>query len=374
MGVLEDAELWTGHRKESFVYELLSYRDVRLGILDGVTDCSIEYNRRARIRRGGNLSAITRQNFEWEQVRVRPWRRVTDIRSGKMWMGPQGTFLLQAVDATRDVSGKQKIAAELYDKTTLLDRYQIASGISYPAGTLITDAIRELLGRVDLRPAAITPSTFRAPTALHFGPGQTLLQVVNRLAIDSLGYSAVWADEMGRFHVHAYQKPEERSLAWRFERGTRAIHRRSYVVSRDLWGMGNHFLVVGARPEGAADSADPPTAESFITDPDHPLAYQKVGHWITKRYDADTSVQATLQSLADRYRDAARGATKVELEHPWIPLAGADRVEHVDADGTIRSAVVETMSWKLERGGLCKTGISQVVPGDSDQDEIEEGQ
>ena len=93
------------------------------------------------------------------------------------------------------------------------------------------------MARSCIQPAAITPSTFRAPTALHFGPGQTLLQVVNRLAIDSLGYSAVWVDEMGRFHVHAYQKPEERSLAWRFERGTRAIHRRSYEPVKSMAGM-----------------------------------------------------------------------------------------------------------------------------------------
>lgn len=348
------APLLTSSREQRWSFLLMNRRDVVLDELGGVSDCQIHLNVNAGVRGGGSLTYVG-PPLDWAKHRVQPWITVTGGGQELSW--PLGVFLM--VSPTRDHGDPAKpVTLDLYDTGHLISsKSSTAQVYSVPAGEVVTDRVRLLLSRANVR-SAVTDAPDRLRTAMTWPPGTPYKRMINDL-LDSINYFGIYVDAHGVFRADPYVRPQDRAPSWGFVDDGSSITTPGFVHERDTFSVPNQVILIG-QVDGEAPA---PVATAEDLSPSSPYSTVSTGVWTPHVEEGvEATDQATLQALARRrLAELQRVTSTYTIEHLPIPLALNDTtVFRQVADGVDALTTVQTMD--LSQGtGLCKTTLREVA-------------
>lgn len=315
-------------RVESWWVDLLTSDDASVGRLDGVTALSLDHKAGATIHGGGTLELDdVGQDIDWLTMRVQPWFRVDGYGE---W--PLGVYLLGSPRA-RVVDGLTTWRVDLYDKIAILDQGGTAESYSLPAGTVVTDAARQIIEDAGETTVALTDSEETLPTGMVWEAGTTPLRIVNDL-LAAINYWGVRCDRWGRYVLAPYSRPQDRSPVRGFVPAADSILVPDWTVDQDLVTVPNRAVVVS---RGSADD------EAFVgvaenTDPGSPFSYPSRGRWITVvEHDVEVTSQGAVDARAARLlAERSSVAAEYEIAHAIVPLDLHDVVTLVDGPASVQ--------------------------------------
>lgn len=348
---------WTGHRQESFQFELLDLDDQLVAPLTNVAaGGQLEFSTAATIRGSGS---ITIRNpgpdpTDWARSRV----RVSYVLDGDAV--PLITAIPRAPVESHKATGTS-LDIELYDKTLILREDSYGASWALPAGSNIIDAVAAVISStgVPARDLLLVASADTASTAMVWEAGTSKLAIVNDL-LDSAGYFAIYCDGWGRFHADPYTTPTQRGTSWSFADDETGVYLPEWTLDADVFTVPNRYICV-ASTEGETPAL---TATATDIDPASPYSFGARGRWITRvDTDVDASSQATLELLAERrLHKAQQVGAVVELTHPWLPFGLNHVVTFTD---TSQPAPLRAVCWKqvvrLSTGGLVTSSLRRLV-------------
>lgn len=346
--------VWTGHRRESFRFELLDLDDQLTGSLDHVVPGGqLEFSTAANIRGSGNITVRGLPGVDWARTRVRVFYESGGEQT------PLITAIPRAPIEQHSATG-MALSIELYDKTLILseDSYGISYGLD--AGTNIITAVADVITStgVPARDLLLVASADTTSTAMVWEAGTTKLAIVNDL-LDAAGYFAVYVDGWGRFHADPYTTPDQRGTSWAFADDDQSVYLPEWTLDADVFTVPNRYICVstsdGETPALSATATD--------VDPQSPYSFASRGRWITRvDTDVDTASQAVLDLLAERrLAEAQQVGAVVELTHPWLPFGLNHVVSFTNSD---LDAAIRAVCWKqvvkLSTGGLITSSLRRL--------------
>lgn len=339
----------TTHRVESWRVDLLTGDDAPVGVLSGVAGCWLEQNASALIHGGGSMDLTdVGQDVDWLTMRAQPWWTVAGYGS---W--PLGVYLLASpVEQVRAWGRTWHV--ELLDKLTVLDQDKIATSFSLPAGTVVTDAVRQVILDAGETAVAITGSPETLPAGMVWEAGTSRLRIVNDL-LGTINYWALRCDRYGRYTAAPYVPPAERAPVRAFMPGPDAIHVPEVTRDQDLIAVPNRVVVIAR--SGLDEPALVGVAEN--TDPESRFSYQgRNNRWITV---AEQGIEATSQDVVDaiaarRLVELSAVAATDEIQHAMVPLDPHDVVTLEAARATVQGWAVD-----LAIGTLMRTTVREVA-------------
>lgn len=343
----------TTHRTESWHVDLLTADDVAIATLDGVTGGRIEQNVNAVISGGGTLDIVdVGQDVDWLAHRVQPWWTVEGYGS---W--PLGVYLFASPVASHDDTGR-RWRVELLDKLAVLDQDHVDGSFSLPAGTVVTDAVRDVIASAGETATAITDSVETLAAGMVWPANTTKLRICNDL-LAAINYFSVRCDGWGRYVAAPYVRPQDRPVAREFVAGARSIHLPDFTIDQDVVAIPNKVVVVSA----AGPDEPALVGVATNTDPESPYSFQRRGdRWIVA---SEEGVEATSQTVVDaiaarRLVELSTVSATLEIEHAAVPL-DLNAVVRFTSGGVDVRASVPRWGLDLAAGRLMRTTIREVA-------------
>jgi len=349
--ILADTGALSGSRQVSWQVTLLSRTGEEIGLLDGVTGGSVSVSSTTRLRGSGTLEVRDLgQEVDWLSDRVRLTYTIT---GGPSW--DVGVFLLAAPKREFGASGAAR-SIELSGVLGVLDEDTTTGTYVVPAGTLVTDRVRQIIEATGER-AAVTPSDQVTSSALMWDPGTPWLTVANHL-LDTINYLALDVDETGAVMARPYTAPQSRPIMWAFTEGALAVHSPDWGLSQDLGSVPNR-VVLTSQADG---EEEPLTAVAENDDPASAWGYQARGRWITHVEDGvEAASQAVLDALAQRRLvSLASPSATIEASCLPLPLRPLDAIAW-DTAGHASRAVIQEVSMDLTATSLMKMHLLEVA-------------
>ena len=349
------APLLTSSREQSWRFDLLNRADVQVGVMDGVKSCSLNLNVNAEIRGGGSLT-YAGEPIDWPQHRVQPW--ITVRGGGQEMSWPLGVFLMVSPEKDYGTAGGP-VTLQLYDTGQRISGKSSTARVwSAPAGAVVTDVVRHLLGRAGVR-SAVTDSTATLRTAMTWPPGTPYKRMINDL-LDSINYFGIYVDAYGVFRADPYVRPQDRAPAFGFVDDGNSIYSTGFTHSADTFSIPNQVILVSQ-----VDGEQPPMVATVEdNDPASPYSVVSTGLWTPHVEEGvDAADQATLQALAERrLSELQRVTSTYEITHLPVPLTLNDAVTfRRDAHGVSALTTVQTMELSMS-DDLCRTTLREVAP------------
>jgi len=347
-----DLDVFAGTRTTAFTVDLLDADGQYLGPIRGVTGGNLTLSAATSVKVGGSIDVVDVDGIDWTSARV----RIRADVNGHGW--PLGVFVPSAPSAAW-ADGVRSWTVELLGMCTTLDQDRLPTSLSYPAGTVVTDAVRAQIMAAGQSGAAVTDSPATLAGGMVWEAGTSRLQVINDM-LAAAGYWSLSTDGDGRFVAEPYVRPAERDPRYGFLDGDDAIYLDAFTRDQDVYSIPNRVVLVGV-----ADGATPAlTATAENTNPDSPWGYPRRGYWITY---AETGIEATSQSALDalarrRLIDMSSATATVNLQHALVPLDLNDvvRLRRVPA-GIDARHTVQSMTIPLDPLGLVSTTLREVV-------------
>jgi hypothetical protein len=334
-----------------FRFELLDVDERPLGWLTGVEGGTLDFNANSRVKAGGSIEVKDVDGVDWTIARVRPWAHVDDIE----W--PLGVFLAAAPQDAWS-GGRWGGSVELLGKLATLDTDYVPAAVAYPAGTVVTEAVREQIGLAGQTGYAVTASPQTLATAMVWDAGTSRLTIINEL-LAAIGYWSLTADGMGRFIAAPYTRPSDRPVRYPLLDSPSSIYADEFGRDRDFYKVPNRYVVIS---QGSGDTeALVGVAEN--TNPDSPFSIPTRGY---VKAEVETGVDATDQAAIDaiaqqRLIDAMSVTTALTIQHAVIPLDPNDvvRLRRVPA-GVDGRYTAQTITIPLNGLELATTTIREV--------------
>lgn len=353
--VLTPDEILTGSRFTSLHFDLFDKDEAALRNLTGVKGGSVDFTAHASVKSGGNLDVVDiGQTVDWLNDRVRPVITIEGLPEI-----PLGMFVFPEAPQQWGDTGRTW-PVKLLDKTSILDQDKVDGTYALDVGTLITDAVVELIESTGETNIAITPSTAVLAGPLVWEATTTKLKIVNDL-LAVAGYFSLFCDGNGQYRGEPYVRPAARPLAYEFLDGEKSIYSPDFVIDVDLYSIPNKFVAVG---QGSADT------EALISiatneDPTSPYSFAARGRWIV---DGATGVEAADQDVLDAYArrrliELTSPTSSIDVKHMLVPgltFNSAVRLRRVPA-GVDTRHVVTKMVVPLDPTALVTTTLQQVV-------------
>lgn len=326
-----------GNRTASFRYELLAVDETPLGDIDGVTGGSLEYSADSAVKAGGQIDVKDVDGIDWSRARIRPWAKV----NGQEW--PLGLFI-PSTPAAKWSMGKRSWTLSLLGKNTTLEQDKVPAWVSYPAGTVVTAAVREQITLSGQTGVSITDSTKTLAAGMAWPAGTPRLTIINDL-LAAIDYWSLWTDGYGRFRAEPYVLPANRPIRYQLLDGEQSIYRDDFTREQDQYSIPNRVVAGGV---GTA------SAESLVglwenTDPTSPWSEPSRGFWITHTESGVEAVDLdTLNAYARRRGVELSSATAtIPVDHALVPLDLNDAVRFrrtpagIDARHTVQAMTVQ---------------------------------
>ncbi|MGV3564221.1 MAG: hypothetical protein ACO1ON_13165 [Nocardioides sp.] len=315
---------------ESWRVDLLNAGGSPTGTLDGVLGGSVEHNINRVIHGGGRLEVDDRGVTDWLDRRVRIWWQVEGVEPWSL-----GTFLCSAPTEVHTATGRSW-SIELLDLLLVLDQDCVAQAYALPAGSIVTDAVRDVIAGSGPGATAITDSAETLTSAMVWPAGTSRLRIVNDL-LAAINYFALRTDPLGRYTASPYIAPGDRAPVR--DLTADAIVTHDWARDQDLAAVPNRVVLIGMG-EGDAEAL---VAVAENTDPADPLSIPARGRVVTV---VEQGVEATSQGVMDglaarRLADLSTPAATRVIEHAPMPIGLHDVVTH---DG-VRGA---TQAWSQD--------------------------
>ena len=354
-------------RKEEYVYELLDLDRVPIRRLQGVRNCTLEWNVFADIRGKGQLTMFLPERIDWSKYFIRVSIEVSNPS------GVERTTLftgLARIPNERYVEGGIEVDVGLYDATTVLQEHKIGAVVSYPKGTNWATVFAQVIKREPLFERAnpvfqgvanwgaasgntllTTNPVVWDPATTDSNGGISLLRILNDVCA-AVGWYAVFADVGGKLLGLPYVQPKDRPVSWIFADAD-IIGRQRYsgglTVEDTVWDSYNDWVFY-SRPEG---DAAPLKALARNTDPNHPYSVPNLGRVRTEfRSDVEASTQAALQAIVDKAKSEQMLSQRVfTTSVRYVPV-----VEHQIVRLVNQSSGIDTLASVSGRTLECKPG------------------
>ena len=237
MPSLPPSELTATIRTPTITYELLDIHDELIGVIDGVTGGSLEWNANTSIHVSGSMTVDDRDGIDWINARVRIIRTI----NGYTWS--RGIFIPSAPQDSWK-GGVKSWNVELLGKLTLLDQDKRGTWTGIPAGVNGVATVRSMLAAAGHQKVAIQDSDLALTSALVFEPNTSLLTVCNKV-LNAIGYWALDADEQGYFVSSPYKLPAERPVKYELLDDENGIVQGDFERDQDIYNIPNRVTVIG---------------------------------------------------------------------------------------------------------------------------------
>ena len=340
MDTLMRPDTLDGPRVESYWVERLDRADRRISLITTVKGGSVEQNWDAPIKGGASIT-LHQPDIDVMKDRIRPWVRVNDLS----W--PLGVYLPSSPSESYDDDGLTW-TFECLDKLSILDDDKITTAWGYDTGTVVTEAVLDVILGSGETSVALTESTATLRTPLSWKAGTSKLAIVNEL-LGAIGFSPLWVDGFGQYRVEPVIRADKKPVRRVFAQGEYAIHQQRWTRERKISHIPNRVI---CRTDGT-DEIDGLEAVAQNTEPDSEFSYEARGYrWVTQVYDEDESVdQATLEELAERRLWGwTHPPSHYRVSHAVVPYDLLDVVRFV-SDGHDVLAQVNEYQVPLEVGG-----------------------
>ena len=241
---------------------------------------------------------------------------------------PRGVYLLAGdIDWTRDevVSGA---TYPLVDTSVILRRDLLTHGVSYPAGSPGTAAIRDLFaGSGHNTWYTVDNPSLLLRTTLYIPPGTPRMTAINLVA-DAIGYQAVSATPNGLWSCTPHLDLTARSMAWDYRAAPDGITDPEIRIQTPTTEIPNRVVLVSTE----SDTTPALTAVATNSDPGSVWSTISRDSTIT-RYEEGVEA-ATLQILQDKadrlLLEGNSAVVRHTYTHPLLPVNIRDAVTAVD--------------------------------------------
>jgi len=309
-----------GTRKVSFRYELLNRNDLRIGILDGITNASVSYGEFRTIKRSATfrLNEYNQRNINFLTDQIQPWF-ILHMPQGGTVEWSLGIFMLES--PSRKVVGKIKTRdIGAYDKTLILEQDRFSSRLFIESGTNFVSAIVRILNEAGLTKVDITESELVLPADREIGIGVKRREAIHDL-LRAINYTSMSVDEYGYIRAAPYVEPARRPVTIVYSTLKDSILHPELNESLDIAGRANVFIRVALNIESGNEFVSVYRNDSITS----PISTVNRGRVITS-YEEIESI-ANQETLDNHVRRIALESTSayshLTFDTALIPIHGS---------------------------------------------------
>lgn len=346
-----------------YTYQLLDSNGDDLGPLAGVIRGSGQswFSAAASVKSGASLTfSNTGQVKNWLDVRIQPWVRV----DGDEW--PLGVFIPDVPDRGFTNMG-ETTQVNLLDKLSILDGDWFGETFGAPAGTIVTDAVRDVIDSTGEAAGAITESDAALLTAIEWEPDATKLRIVNDM-LDAATHFSLWTDGHGSFQVTPWVRPARRPISVEYVDGENGVslagvYAPQFTLKHDVGRIPNVYIAI-SQADGDNEAL---RAEAVNTNPDDPYSLPNRGYRKLPENGVELNVKTTSQTALNEHAQRRL----IELSEPQETVM----IQHRPNRTTINDAVtfasrqfgieglftVQRQEWTHAFNGLVTSTLRKVV-------------
>jgi hypothetical protein len=225
---------------------LLDKKDYQIGIIDDV-DGSYSFDSGAEIKGAGrfNISERKFKDIDFLNERIKPY---FCLRVGNEWLRwGQGIYILSSPDRTEKQGGIYR-DIEAYDKSVILREDKVDNRYLIRAGTLYTDAVRELILSSGIDTISIQESNLTLTVDKEYEIGTSKLEIINNLLL-SINYNSIWFDGNGFCMVRKYLNPKDRQPEFEYVTDSKSIMMYGSTETLDAFNVPNKFIRYVENPD-----------------------------------------------------------------------------------------------------------------------------
>lgn len=221
-------------RVKSFQYEILKSDMTHRKWCFGVSSCSIQWQSLTQLKSSAKLVMRNDSQIDFNNDRVRIYVTINGAQS------VLGTFLLCSSNKVESECNAVNRDCDGYSFLQLLLDRQLPQTYQLPAGTNVVNEVIRLIGASGSY--LITASNKTLLTAKTYDSGMTYLDVINDL-LDTINYTALHTDKMGKFIATPYVLPQDRDIEFTWLKDINGLIRPGISRNIDLFKIPNVFVV-----------------------------------------------------------------------------------------------------------------------------------
>lgn len=339
-----------------FKYDLLDKFERKKKTLQTITDCEVDMNSLANIKRTADIKLKDDIDIDWLNDRIQPFIM---FKIGSDWVEwSQGIFLLNS-PTNKEKNGNKYCEVECYDGLVILEDDKIDARYTIPIGTNYVTAIINLLIGASIKKYNIEQTDKTLPISKEWEPGTCKLAIINEL-LQEINYTSLWVDEYGFYTAAKYRLPNERTIEYSYKDDEQSIIFPGAEEKIDLFNVPNKWVVVQSNAE-----KEPLVSTYKNENPFSLTSYQNRGRWIVDYREINNIAdQTSLDSYTKRIAyEASQVYGDVTFETAIMPFHSyMDALELMYKPLDICGNYIET-SWniKFEIGAHMKHKVRRVV-------------
>ena len=272
---------------------------------------------------------------------------------------PLGVFAV-ATPTEDEIDGLRSVRVEAYDRAWKVRDTRTEQLLYFRRGTLILDAVEQLLTAAGIKAIFKTPSlaTFQEDRE-DWDVGTSHLSIANQL-LKEINYNDVWFDPSGAAVLGPVTVPEAAKISHRFDtrdKFTRVIPGISRTT--DVFSAPNVWICTCANP----DKDELMVAVAANENPQSPLSTVRRGRRISAKIPVDNVYsQEDLQAYANRLRNESMitGET-IQLSTGLLPGFGVGDVVALRYGGLSALCIERGFDMELAVGGRMTHRLEKVV-------------
>ena len=323
-----------GNRVEWFRYELHRWTNGLWGSIDddlqGVRSCTIQQDRRARIKRSATFALRDDAGINFTSDRIRVFWNFREARTGSTtYEFKMGTFSLNTPTLPLLLDGRIRSVTG-YDSLAWCDAEKLEDWLVIPVGDNVTITVINILSARFPGAGILLPLSAERigdnesnPSGKIFEIGMPILDVLNKL-LAYINYNSLRCNVDGSFMSEPYVLPAARTPEFAFSDEHPLFIGDASVLNFDVFDAPNRFVLSCGRP---GEPAPYPLISQYDV-PSGPFsAAQRNGTVFTRHESVDVISQAKLDELAKILAaDALMDRHTLLVKTPLLPSDWADCV------------------------------------------------
>lgn len=338
--LLDTFHFKNGVQALEYKFYLCDNYDNVIDVLEVKDDFAITHNMNSTIKRTLELTILD-MTIDLLNKRIKPCVIAENTEF------PLGIFCIES--PTKELKNNvvtRKIKG--YDKTVILRDDCLLENLFFPNGTIVTNAIKEIIYGSGIRKVDITTSDKILNRDYEFLIGTSRLEIVNTL-LEYINYTSIYFGNSGFAEAEDYILPTDREIDFNYITNSISIIKTDRTLELDLFNVPNVFIAISSNGESES------LTSIYINDnPNSKVSTVSRGRNITKIYEvSDIANQETLDSYVRRlaYNYTAT-YEKIVFSTSIIPLHENGNCLYIDDDfGGIRGNYIET-SWTIRNGEM----------------------
>lgn len=353
--------------EQTWDYEIWNRTTGYTGLsLTGVTGGTLTWDRRNAIKGQGKLNVKENTDGPLLNVLIRPVLIQNGIRYPYgLWVPsfPKKSFTSTSWTGTVDLLSLEALLS--YTSAASALNTDTSAVVNVASGTVATTWVSNLLTIAGFHQFTIEAAATTFPAPKSWTRGETILDVVNDVLLNVLGYASIFSDMGGTLRCIPYVKPEARAEAFSDTRPFDTAGTPRFTTQFDLIdnapNVPNRVRVVGQ----AVGWLPGVSKVAVNDDPTSPYSTVSRGYVVEKVFtEVPAYTDVALQAYADQQLlNASLDGRQVGVNFIHLPnLQLGDVVRfYTERAGNPLMASVETLSVELRDTGLSSATLAAVT-------------